>query len=243
MNGRKENHNKKRAGAATKSPADKKKWEEELACMEKILGFLNEGKDIRNLMSEWNTKEIEYLNDYALLTAKPVMYVINLSAKDYARKKSKYLKPIFDWVQAHGGGPMIPYSGELESELQELDEAGVKAKCAELGAEGSALPKMIKTAFELVHLIYFYTAGPDEVRAWVIRKGYKAPQAAGVIHTDFERGYICAEVMAFDDLKSLGTEMKVKEAGKYRQEGKNYLVADGDVIFFKFNVSNPSKKK
>jgi len=242
MSGRKEQHKKKAAGAATKSPADKKKWEEELACMEKILGFLEEGKEIRNQMAEWNTKEVEYLNEYALLTAKPVMYAINLTAADYARKKNKFLKPIFDWVKDHGGGPIIPYSGALEGELQELTEAEVKTKCEELKCE-SALPKMIRTAFEMVHLIYFYTAGADEVRAWVIRKGYKAPQAAGVIHTDFERGFICAEVQSFADLKTHGSEIKVKEAGRYRQEGKNYVVEDGDVIFFKFNVSNPGKKK
>merc|ERR1712046_809 len=101
----------------------------------------------------------------------------------------------------------------------------------------SALPKIIKTAFHMVNLILFYTSGPDEVRAWIIRKGYKAPQAAGVIHTDFERGFICAEIMAFDELKEKGSESAMRAAGRYRQEGKNYEVADGDVIFFKFNVS------
>jgi len=240
MNGRKEMHNRKKQGAATKSPADKKKWEEEYDCMEKILGFLADGKDIRNCMEHWNTKEIEYLNDYMLLTAKPVLYAINLNEADYCRKKNKFLKPIFEWVKAHGGDPIIPYSGSLESELQEMTGPQVAEKCKEIGCD-SALPKIIRTAFEMVHLIYFYTAGPDEVRAWVIRKGYKAPQAAGVIHTDFEKGFICAEVMAFDDLKACGTEMKVKEAGKYRQEGKNYVVTDGDVIFFK--AGTIAKKK
>lgn len=241
MSNRRAQHNKLKAGAATKSPADKKKWEEELACMDKILAFLEDGKDIRNQMKDWNVKEVEYLNEYSLLTAKPVMYAINLNENDFARKKNKFLKPIFDWVQAHGGGPMIPYSGALEGELQELTAEEVKTKEEELKCT-SALPKMIKTAFEMVHLIYYYTAGADEVRAWVVRKGYKAPQAAGVIHGDFERGFICAEVMAFNDLKTHGTEMKVKEAGRYRQEGKNYVVEDGDVIFFKFNVTTAKKK-
>jgi len=94
----------------------------------------------------------------------------------------------------------------------------------------------------MVHLLLFYTAGPDEVRVWIIRKGYKAPQAAGVIHTDFEKGFICAEVMAFDELKEKGSETAMKAAGRYRQEGKTYEVQDGDVIFFKFNTPNAGKK-
>ena len=106
----------------------------------------------------------------------------------------------------------------------------------------SVLPKIIKTGFSTIHLIYFFTAGPDEVKAWCIRKGFKAPQAAGAIHTDFERGFICAEVMAFDTLKELGTESEVKAKGKYRQEGKTYTVEDGDIIFFKFNVTAAKKK-
>ena len=106
----------------------------------------------------------------------------------------------------------------------------------------TVLPKIIKTAFSAIHLIYFFTAGSDECKGWCIRKGYKAPQAAGAIHTDFERGFICAEVMAFDTLKELGSEKECKDKGKYRQEGKTYTVVDGDVIFFKFNVTAPKKK-
>merc|ERR1711957_281274 len=101
-------------------------------------------------------------------------------------------------------------------------------------ATNSAMNKMISTAFHMVHLINFFTSGPDEVRAWTIRKGYKAPQAAGCIHTDFEKKFIMAETMAFSDLKELGSEAEVKSAGKYRSEGKTYEVADGDVIFYKF---------
>ena len=103
------------------------------------------------------------------------------------------------------------------------------------------LPKIIKTGFAAIHLIYFFTAGPDEVKCWQIRRGSKAPQAAGAIHTDFERGFICGEVMTFDDLKELGDEHAVKAAGKYRQQGKEYVVSDGDVIFFRFNVTAKGK--
>merc|ERR1711972_1136133 len=98
----------------------------------------------------------------------------------------------------------------------------------------SAMPKIITNAFQMIHLINFFTSGPDEVRAWIIRKGFKAPQAAGCIHTDFEKKFIMAEVMSFSDLKELGSEAAVKAAGKYRQEGKNYEVQDGDVVFYKF---------
>ena len=106
----------------------------------------------------------------------------------------------------------------------------------------SVLPKIIVTAFQALQLIYFFTAGADEVKCWTIRKGYKAPQAAGTIHTDFERGFICAETMSYDDLAEYGNEQDVKGAGKYRQQGKEYVVKDGDIIYFKFNVTNSGKK-
>merc|ERR1712226_1043521 len=122
-----------------------------------------------------------------------------------------------------------------------MDGPATEAKCKEEEVT-SALPKIIKTAFTMVNLILFFTAGPDEVKAWIIRRGYKAPQAAGVIHTDFERGFICAEVMAFNELKEKGSEANMKAAGRYRQEGKSYEVQDGDVIFFKFNVTSDKKK-
>uniref|UniRef100_A0A7S4FYP3 Obg-like ATPase homolog n=1 Tax=Eutreptiella gymnastica TaxID=73025 RepID=A0A7S4FYP3_9EUGL len=226
---------------ANSTPLAKKEWETEVATVEKILAWLKDGKEVRNGMSQWNTKDVAHLNEYMLLTAKPVVYVINLSENDYKRKKNKYLPKIHAWVQQQaGGGIMIPYSGALEAKLQEMpeDEQAAYLKEQEMT---SALPKIIKTAFSAVHLIYFFTAGPDEVKAWCIRKGYKAPQAAGTIHTDFERGFICAEVMAYNDLHEAGNEAKVKALGKYRQEGKEYEVQDGDVIFFKFNVT--AKKK
>ena len=105
----------------------------------------------------------------------------------------------------------------------------------------SMLPKIIKTGFAAIHLIYFFTAGPDEVKCWQIRRGSKAPQAAGAIHTDFERGFICAEVMTYEDLHALGNELEVKGAGKYRQQGKEYVVQDGDVCHFRFNVTAKGK--
>jgi len=222
------------------TPALKKEMAAEINLCERVVECLNGGKEVRNNMDNWSTKDVQFLNEYRLLTSKPAIFLVNMSEKDYKRKKNKYLPKIHAWIQEHGGGTLIPFSGALEGSLLEMpeDEQAVYLKENELT---SALPKIIKTAFTQVHLIYFFTAGPDEVKAWCIRKGYSAPQAAGTIHTDFERGFICAEVMAFDDLKELGSENEVKAKGKYRQEGKNYIVKDGDVIFFKFNVTAKGK--
>merc|ERR1712151_1493588 len=205
----------------TKSPLHLKKWEEEMATMDKVIECLQAGTDIKNNMENWTTSDIEFLNDYMLLTGKPCMFAINLNKKDYCRKKNKFLKPIFEWVQKNApGSVMIPYCGAYEEELQDMESDDARAKQLKEDETTSAMNKI-------------FTTGPDETRAWTIRKGYKAPQAAGCIHTDFEKKFIMAEVMAFDTLKELGTEAEVKAAGKYRQEGKNYTVQDGDVIFYK----------
>lgn len=237
LKGRMEAHMKLKAAAATKTPQSKKEWEETLASYEKMLEFMEEqNKDLRNGMEIWSKKDIDVLNDLQMLTAKPVLFAVNMNIDDYKRKKNKFLKKIFDWVQANApGAAIIPYCGAFEDSLTDMDKDQTEAKFKELEVR-SALPKIIQTAFSIVNLIQFYTAGPDEVKSWIIRKGYKAPQAAGVIHTDFEKGFICAEVMAFDELKEKGSEAAMKAAGRYRQEGKNYEVIDGDVIFFKFNV-------
>lgn len=218
---------------SNRSGTMKKEQKEELAAAEKVQAWLEEGKDIR--FGDWNVIEVEFLNNQQYITAKPVIYLVNLSEKDYIRKKNKWLPKIFEWVQAHGGDPIIPFSGALESKLLDMPDDEKEAYCKEIGGT-SALNKIIVSGFKAVHLIYFFTAGADEVKCWQIRKLSKAPQAAGAIHTDFERGFICAEVMHFNELKELGTEAAVKAAGKYRQEGKNYVVQDGDIIYFKFNL-------
>mmetsp|Transcript_11602 Transcript_11602/g.29978 ORF Transcript_11602/g.29978 Transcript_11602/m.29978 type:complete len:393 (-) Transcript_11602:1331-2509(-) len=211
-----------------------KEQKEQLVMAEKIKATLDAGTEIRK--QTWTAKEVDYLNPIGFLTAKPVVFLINLSEKDYKRKKNKWLAKIHEWVQKNSPGDiMIPYSGALESSLIEMPEDEQKAYLSE-NKMTSCLDKIVTTGFKAIHLIYFFTAGPDEVKCWQIREGTKAPQAAGTIHTDFEKGFICAEVMKFDELRELGTESAVKGAGKYKQEGKNYVVGDGDVIFFKFNV-------
>lgn len=221
--------------------AVQKEQKEEKEIAEKVLAWLDEGKDVR--FGEWGIREVEVLNSWQLLTAKPVVYLVNMSARDYSRKKNKHLPKIFEWVQAHGSDPIIPFSGAFENSWIDLpDEAAQKAFAAEHDGATSALNKIITTGFKAIHLIYFFTAGADEVKCWQIRRHTKAPQAAGTIHTDFERGFICAEVMKYDELKELGSENAVKAAGKYRQEGKGYEVHDGDIIYFKFNVTSSGKK-
>uniref|UniRef100_A0A3P8PAC4 Obg like ATPase 1 n=1 Tax=Astatotilapia calliptera TaxID=8154 RepID=A0A3P8PAC4_ASTCA len=188
-------------------------------------------------------KKIEVLNKYLFLTSKPMIYLVNLSEKDYIRRKNKWLVKIKEWVDSHDPGALvIPFSGGLESLLQDKSEEE-RQKYSTKHKTQSALSKIIKAGYAALQLEYFFTAGPDEVRAWTIRKGTKAPQAAGKIHTDFERGFIMAEVMKFQDFKEEGSESAVKAAGKYRQQGRNYIVEDGDIIFFKFNAPNAPKKK
>ena len=212
----------------------KKELKEELDILEKIKARFEDGIEIRK--AEWTGKEVEYLNKQSFITAKPVVYLINLSERDYIRKKNKWLAKIHEYVQKNSPGDiMIPYSGSLESSLIDMPDDEAASHLASLKTQ-SVLNKIIKTGFAAINLIYFFTAGPDEVKCWQIRKGCKAPQAAGAIHTDFEKGFICAEVMKFDELKELGSESAVKAKGGYRQEGKNYVVGDGDVIYFKFNV-------
>uniref|UniRef100_A0A4W6E8P3 Obg-like ATPase 1 n=1 Tax=Lates calcarifer TaxID=8187 RepID=A0A4W6E8P3_LATCA len=221
-----------------------KKLKPEYDIMLKIKNWVVEEKKHVRFYHDWNDKEIEVLNKYLFLTSKPMIYLVNLSEKDYIRKKNKWLAKIKEWVDAHDPGAMvIPLSGALESKLLDIEDEEERNKyCQEMKTQ-SVLTKIIKTGYAALQLEYFFTAGPDEVRAWTIRKGTKAPQAAGKIHTDFEKGFIMAEVMKYSDFKEEGSESAVKAAGKYRQQGRNYIVEDGDIIFFKFNTPNAPKKK
>jgi obg-like ATPase 1 len=204
----------------------------EMELCQKIKKFLDEKKWIKD--QEWAAREIDFLNEFRFFTAKPVVYLVNISERDFKRKKNKYLPKINDWIKTNCPGKMIPYSVTYE---QNQANSGEEAKGP------SMIDKIINTGYDSLDLIRFFTAGPDEVRGWTVRKNSKAPKAAGVIHTDFEKGFICAEVMKYADFKELGSEQKVKGAGKYRQNGREYVVEDGDIIFFKFNVSKSKKKK
>ena len=225
-------HLAKRMEDATKVIArtNSKDAKEELAAMEKADDMLKNGKWIKD--GAWSGKEIEILNAHLLLTAKPVVYLANISATEYQKKSNPFLPKILEWIKAHNAGPLIPYSADFEQQVAALeDEAERKAFCEAQGA-ASIIPKIIRVGYNALDLIHFFTSGEDEVRCWTIRRGTKAPQAAGVIHTDFEHGFICAEVMKYSDLVELETEAAVKAEGKYLQKGKEYLVEDGDIIYF-----------
>lgn len=195
---------------------------------------------------EWSTTDIEVLNKHLFLTAKPMIYLINLSENDYIKKKNKWLLKIKEWIDKNDPGALaIPFSGAFEAKLIEKPDDERQALLDEKKTT-SALAKIIVTGYKALNLCYYFTAGEDEVKAWTIQKGTKAPQAAGRIHTDFEKGFIMADVMKYVDFKELGTENAVKSAGKYRQQGKTYVVEDGDIIHFKFNAGAGlagSKKK
>lgn len=210
------------------------KAEFEILCkIKKVL--MEDKKHIR--FGDWNQADIEVLNKYLFITSKPMLYLINLSEKDYIRKKNKWLPKIKAYVDENDpGAMMIPFSGAFELKLMEMEEEEEQKAYLEETKCTSVLEKIIVQGYAALQLQYFFTAGADEVKAWTIQKGSKAPQAAGRIHTDFEKGFIMAEVMKYGDFKEHGSENAVKAAGGYRQQGKNYTVEDGDIIFFKFNA-------
>jgi len=184
----------------------------------------------------FDAKETEEINKHLYITAKPMIYLVNLSEKDYVRKKNKWLLKIKEWIDKNDpGAVLIPFSGAFELAYMDVPDEDKTQFLADKGAT-SSLEKIILTGYKALQLMYYFTSGEDEVKAWTIQKNTKAPQAAGKIHTDFEKGFIMAEVMKFDDFKEHGSENAVKAAGKYHQKGREYIVEDGDIIHFKFNA-------
>jgi len=202
-----------------------KEAKEEFAALEKAQAWLASGKDIRQ--GEWSSAEIEWLNKVQFLTAKPMVYLVNLSEKDYVRKGNKFLEPLAAWVKARGqDDKMLPFSCEFEAKIFEMDDEAKKAYLAEKNTK-STMARIIKIGYHALNLCHFFTAGADEVRAWTIKQGAVAPQAAGTIHTDFLKNFIAAEVFTYDDWKAEGSnEANVKAAGKYHTKGKLYEVQE-----------------
>jgi len=206
----------------------------ELAFFDKVIQILEEGKDVRNV--DWNAKEVEFLQEQLMLTAKPVTVIINMSEKDFIRQNNKWLKPIFAWVSQHSpGSKIIPVSVALEQKIFPMTPEARENYLAENKTK-SKLAQIIQSGFESIQLVNFFTCGADEVRAWPVMRGSLAPRAAGVIHGDFEKCFIKAEVFKYADLKELGSELAVKGAGKYRMQGKTYVVEDGDILLIKHNA-------
>ena len=212
-----------------------KTFQTQLEFYERLREHLESGKCARAMsMTE---DELEMLADVSLLTLKPVIYAANVAEDDYAKPdgENEYVNKIREFAATENSDVMV-ISAKIEEEIAALDKDEKQVFLEELGADESGLDKLVRASYKLLGLISYLTAGKPEVRAWTITKGTKAPQAAGKIHTDFERGFIRAEVVAFDDLMKCGSMNAAKEKGLVRSEGKEYVVNDGDIILFRFNV-------
>lgn len=207
----------------------------EVSFLERLVKEMEQGKTAR--ACEISDEEKEYLKDVALLTIKPVIYACNMGENDFVDgiDNNKFYNTVKE-IAAQEGAETFPICAEMEAQIAELDADEKEMFLEDMGLEKSGLDRLIKKSYSLLGLISYLTAGKPEVRAWTIKKGTKAPQAAGKIHTDFERGFIRAEVVSFDDLMACGSMTVAKEKGLVRSEGKDYVMNDGDIVLFRFNV-------
>ena len=225
----------RRIDKAQKMVKGDKKFQKQVDFFKRVLDTLNEGKPARAV--ECDDDEKALLSEVALLTNKPVIFAANMSEDDFSNgiDDNERLKRVRE-IAAEQKAGVLPICAEMEAEIVELDKEEKEMFLSDLGLEQSGLDRLINECYTLLGLISYLTAGKPEVRAWTIKKGTKAPQAAGKIHTDFERGFIRAEVIAFDDLIACGSMSAAKEKGLVRSEGKEYVMKDGDVVLFRFNV-------
>ena len=205
-----------------------------LPVMEKALELLQAGKPVRVMLKSISAEELKTLQGLNLLTSKPVLYVCNVAEKD-ASTGNEHTGAVEKMAAGQGAGT-VTISAAIEAEVAQLPDEEQREFLESMDLSEPGLDRLIRAGYDLLHLITYFTAGPKETRAWTVEKGTRAPQAAGVIHTDFERGFIRAQTIAYDDFVSLGGEVAAKEAGKARDEGKDYVVQDGDVMLFKFNT-------
>lgn len=207
----------------------------EVAFLERLVSELEQGKTARSV--EMSDDELDYLKEVSLLTIKPVIYACNMGENDFLNgiESNKFYSKVKE-IAAYEGSETFPICAEMEAQIAELEPEEKEMFLEDMGLEKAGLDRLIKKSYDLLGLISYLTAGKPEVRAWTIKKGTKAPQAAGKIHTDFERGFIRAEVVAFDDLMKCGTMAAAKEKGLVRSEGKEYVMNDGDIVLFRFNV-------
>lgn len=205
-----------------------------LGVIEPVKAALDSGKPVRSLgLTE---EQLELIKEYNFITAKKVMYIANVDETDAADpEKNANLRLVMEHAKKEGS-PVVPICGKIEAELSELDPEDRAGFLSDMGMTEAGLSRVIRAGYHLLGLQTYFTAGEVEVRAWTFEKGWKAPQCAGVIHTDFEKGFIRAEVYSYDDLMKYRSEAKVKEAGALKVEGKEYVVKDGDVMHFRFNV-------
>ena len=207
----------------------------EIAVFEKVMAALEDGKSARTV--DLTDEELAFFRETPLLTMKPIIYVANVGEDEASGDVSGNAGFAALQARAHEEkAEIIPVCAQIEAEIAQLDGEDKAMFLSDMGIEESGLDKLIHASYSLLGLISYLTAGPKEVRAWTITRGTKAPQAAGKIHSDFERGFIRAEVVAYDDLMRLGTMNAAKEAGLVRSEGKEYVMQDGDIVLFRFNV-------
>ena len=223
----------KRIERAEKLAKGDKKYLIEKQAFEKIKKTLEEGN--RAILTDLTEEEEPLIKDACLLTMKKMLYVANVAEDDIGKEDNAYVKKVKEYAKKENAGVMV-LSAKIEEELSSLDGNDKKEMMEALGIKESGLDAVIKESYDLLGLMSFLTAGKKETRAWTIKKGTKAPQAAGKIHTDFERGFIKAEVVSYNDLVNSGNYVKAREAGLVRIEGKDYIMQDGDVVEFKFNV-------
>lgn len=223
----------KRIDRASKLAKGDKKYLEEEEAFKKVRKTLEDGKPARQ--TELTDEERELIKDAFLLTMKPVLYVGNISESDIGKEDNEYVKRLKEYAK-NDNAEVITLCAKIEEELSVLEGEEKQEMLEAMGLDESGLDKVIKSSYDLLGLMSFLTTGKKETRAWTIKKGTKAPQAAGKIHTDFERGFIKAEIISFDDLVKCGSEQKAKEQGLIRLEGKEYVMKDGDIVEFKFNV-------
>mgnify|MGYP004545332087 FL=1 len=224
----------KRLDKARKNLKADKKYQEEIDLLEKIKTSLENGISARAI--DYTKEEQELVKDMFLLTTKPILYIANVSEEQIEDPENdENVKKVKEYALKENA-EVIPLCVKIEEELSGLDDNDKKEMLEALGLEESGLDKVIKKSYDLLGLMSFLTAGEPEVRAWTIKKGTKAPQAAGKIHSDIERGFIKAEVVSFEDLMKEGSMVAAREKGLVRQEGKEYIMQDGDIVLFKFNV-------
>nr|WP_295889743.1 redox-regulated ATPase YchF [uncultured Devosia sp.] len=223
---------KRRTGVEKKAKGNDKDAKLTLELIDRALVLLREGKSARFVTR--SAEEEKAFQELQLLTSKPVLYVCNVDEAS-AENGNAMSKAVADYAHANGAGVVI-ISAEIESQLAQLPDAEQSEYLESLGLHEPGLNRLIREAYDLLGLQTYFTVGPKETRAWTIHKGDKAPAAAGVIHSDFERGFIRAQTIGYDDFVTLGGEVPAKEAGKARDEGKEYVVKDGDVMLFKFNT-------
>jgi len=224
----------RRIDRVTKILKGDKSVEKELKLLQELLQVLNDGKSARTIT--YTPDEEALIEESPLLSRKKTIYAANMDESDIAAMAENANYKKLCEIAKSENAEIIPVCAKLEAELNELDETEKTAFMLDLGIKESGLDKLIKSSYNLLGLISYLTTGPKETRAWTIRQGLRAPQAAGKIHSDFERGFIRAETVAFNDLLECGSEKAAKERGFYRLEGKDYVICDGDVILFRFNV-------